>query len=164
MRIPVGRIIRTDMGADRWGMVLYMVVNPPIVCETCGAVVFEWRSSDGQVICPECGHVIEERVYFPCPVCGEQDYHTLRVVHNDNWHYDSVSGEVTEYCDKRGTALNVCGKSLMRDFRSQRIVLMNPKESQDIKRKITWTGSMDYDPRAPMPQWVIDKFPYSAQE
>jgi hypothetical protein len=33
------------MGAHKWGVVLYMVVNPPIICETCGAVVFEWRSS-----------------------------------------------------------------------------------------------------------------------
>jgi hypothetical protein len=32
MRIPVGRIIRTDMGNDKWGIILYMVINPPIIC------------------------------------------------------------------------------------------------------------------------------------
>ena len=164
MRIPVGRIIKTDMGDERWGRVVYMVVNPPIVCETCLSVVFEWRSSAGDVICPDCGNVITARDYAPCPKCGGDDYHTLRVVHNNNWHYDSVTGEVTEYCDKRNTVLNICGKSLMRDFKAQRIHLLNARESQDVKRKILWTCSMDYSPTKPMPQWVIDRFPYSAQE
>lgn len=164
MRIPVGRIIRADMGDDKWGRVLYMVVNPPIVCETCGSVVFEWRSTAGDVICPDCGNVIRTREYCPCPVCGGDDYHTLRVVHNNNWHYDSVSGEVTEYCDKRGVVMNRCGKSLMDDFKHQRIYLLTARESQDIKRKITWTGSDDYDPLKPMPQWIIDKFSYDMQE
>jgi hypothetical protein len=75
-----------------------------------------------------------------------------------------VSGEVTEYCDKRGVVINVCGKSLMNDIKSQKVTLMNANQSQDIKRKLVWTGVMDYDPTKPMPQWIIDKFPYGEQE
>jgi hypothetical protein len=40
MRIPAGRIIRTDMGDERWGVVLYMVIQPPVICETCQSVIF----------------------------------------------------------------------------------------------------------------------------
>lgn len=164
MRIPVGRIIRVDMGMDKWGVVLYMVVNPPIVCEHCNTVVFEWRSSAGDVICPDCGKVIRTRFYYPCPVCHGNDYHTLRVVNNNNWHYDSTMGEVIEYNDRKGTVMNICGKSLMEDFKYQRMFLLTAKESQDVKRKIMWTGSDDYDSRKPMPQSIIDMFPYNAQE
>lgn len=164
MNIPVGRIIRTDMGDEKWGVVLYMVVNPPIICETCGSVVFEWRSNEGQVFCPDCENIIATREYYPCPDCGQNDYHTLRVVNNNNWHYDSVTGQITEYCDKRGTVINVCGKSLMKDIKNQKVKLMNPVESQNIKRKLVWTGIMDYDSCKPIPQWIIDKFPYDAQE
>lgn len=164
MRIPVGRIISADTGDDRWGRVLYMVVNPPIVCEHCDTVVFEWRSSAGDVICPECGNVIRDRYFCPCPVCGGDDYHTLRVVNNNNWHYDSVSGEVTPYNDRKGTVMNRCGKSIMDDIKSQRVFLLSGRESQAVKRKILWTGIDDYDPSRPMPQWIIDRFPLDGQE
>ncbi len=40
MQIPVGRIIWTDMGTNKWGRVIYMVINPPIICETCNSVIF----------------------------------------------------------------------------------------------------------------------------
>lgn len=164
MNIPVGRIIRTDMGMDKWGRVLYMVVNPPIVCEHCDTVVFEWRSSLGDVICPDCGNVIRTRFYYPCPHCHGNDYHTLRVVNNDNWHYDSTRGEVNEYNDKKGVVLNICGKLLMDDFKHQRMFLLTARESQDVKRKIAWTGSDDYEPGKPMPRDIIDRFPYESQE
>ena len=164
LSIPVGRLIWTDMGADKWGRVLYMVVNPPIVCCCCGAVVFEWRSEGGDTHCPNCGCRMCRKIYFPCPVCGEMDYHTLRVVSNNNWSYDSATGEVIEYCDKRGRSVNVCGKSLEDDIRHQRLRLLSAKETQDVKRKIVWTSSMDYDPTKPMPQAIIDQFPYDAQK
>ena len=161
-RIPPGRIIRVDMGGDRWGRVLYMVANPPIVCETCGTVVFEWRT--GEVLCPDCGNVITSRVHCPCPRCGEDDWHTLRVVTNDNFHYDSLNDEVVEFNDKAGRVLNVCGRSLMDDVAAQRASLLTARDSQDCKRRILWTMSDDYDPDAPMPQWVKDRFPYDGQD
>lgn len=164
LRIPVGRLLWTDMGQDKWGRVLYMVVNPPIVCCCCGAAVFEWRSSDPEVICPGCGCRICKKRFLPCPKCGGMDYHTLRVVNNNNWCYDSVTGQVIEYCDRRGTAVSMCGKSIEADIRSGRLRLLSAKESQDRKRMIVWTGSMDYAPQKPMPQEIIDRFPYSAQE
>lgn len=164
MNIPVGRIISVDMGDDKWGRVLYMVINPPIVCETCDTVVFEWRSSGGDVVCPECGNVIYERVYYPCPACGRDDYHTLRVVNNNNWHYDSTSGEVTDYNDKKGKVANVCGKSLLADLKNQNAVLLTAIESQNVKRKIMWTSSDDYDATKPMPKEIIEMFPYDTQE
>lgn len=152
------------MGSDKWGRVLYMVVNPPIVCEHCGTVVFEWRSSEGDVVCPDCGRVIRDRFHYPCPRCHGDDYHTLRVVNNNNWHFDSTRGEVNEYNDKEGAVMNVCGKSLMEDFKSQRMFLLTARESQDIKRKLTWAMSDDYDSRKLMPQSIVDRFPYNAQE
>jgi len=164
MNIPVGRIIRVDMGDDRWGKVLYMVVNPPIVCEHCDTVIYEWRSSQGDVVCPDCGQVVRTRFFYPCPRCHGDDYHTLRVVNNNNWHYDSTTGEVTEYNDKVGKVIHVCGKSIMDDLKHQRMYLLTAKETQDVKRKLAWTGCDDYDSTKPMPQWVIDKFPYGAQK
>ena len=164
MNIPVGRILSVDTGDGCWGRVVYMVVNPPIVCEHCNTVVFEWRSSVGDVICPDCGNVIHDRFYYPCPTCGGDDYHTLRIVNNNNWHYDSTSGEVTEYNDKKGRVMNICGRLLMDDIRNQRLRLMTAKESQDIKRKIAWTGSDDYEAGKPIPDSIINQFPYSAQE
>ena len=163
-RIPTGRIITIDTGSDMWGRVVYMVVNPPIVCETCDSVVFDWRVIDGQVVCPGCNHVILDRFLYPCPKCGENDYHTLRIVSNNNWHYDSTTGQITEYNDQRGRTINVCGKSLLADINAGRMRLLSPRESQDVKKRIIWTGSDDYDPVKPMPQSIIDQFPYSAQE
>lgn len=163
-RIPTGRIIRMDTGSDRWGMVVYMVVNPPIVCETCDSVIFDWRAIDGQVICPACNHLILDRLQYPCPKCGGYDYHTLRIVTNNNWHYDSTTGQVTEYNDQRDRIISICGKSLMDDIGHGRMTLLGPKDSQDVKRRIIWTGSDDYDPTKPMPQSIIDQFPDSAQE
>lgn len=163
MRIPAGRIIRTDMGDERWGVVLYMVIQPPVICETCQSVIFQWRECDG-VICPACDNVIKSRNYYPCPDCGELDYHTLRVINNNNWGYYMSTGQVIEYDDKKGTVINVCGKSLMNDIKSQKVFLMNPRESQNTKRKLVWTSSSDYDSSKPMPQYIIDKFPYQNQE
>lgn len=165
MRIPVGRIIRTDMGDDRWGRVVYMVANPPIECRRCGIVIFDWRhDAGGGTICPSCGVRITDFDHYPCPRCGGDDYHTLRVVVNNNWHYDSESGIVVEYNDKNGRLLNVCGKSLLDDIKYGRVCLLTPAESQEMKRRIVWTGSDDYDPEKPMPQEIIDNFPYYAQE
>ncbi len=174
MNIPVGRIIMTDMGSERWGRVVYMVVNPPIVCEHCDTVIFEWRETSldkdtglyvpCDVICPDCGNIVEERFYAPCPRCQGHDYHTLRVVNNNNWFYDSVSGLVNEYNDKKGKVINICGKMLMDDLKHQRMTLLTPQESQNVKRKLAWTGCDDYDPTKPMPQTIIDKFPYNAQK
>lgn len=173
MRIPAGRIIRMDMGESKWGRVIYMVVNQPIVCEHCDMVLFDWREESGDVVCPYCGQVVKDRFYYPCPRCHGDDYHTLRVVNNDNWHYDSISGEVTEYNDQKNRIISVCGKSLMDDLKHQRMFLLTAKESQDMKRKLVWNSSLrnadkgevgDYDPLKPMPQWIIDKFPYSAQK
>ena len=164
MKIPVGRILSVDMGDGKWGKVLYLVVQPPIVCEHCDTVVFEWRSSAGDVVCPDCGNVILDRFYYPCPVCGDDDYHTLRVVNNNNWHYDSTSGEVTDYNDKKGFVMNICGKRLFSDIRNGRLRLLSARESQDAKRKIAWTGSDDYVAGKPIPQEIVEQFPYGAQE
>lgn len=158
MNIPAGRIIQVDMGAEKWGKVVYLVINPPIVCETCDSVIFEWKSSQGQVICPACQNIIKERFYAPCPHCGDNDWMSLRVVNNNNFHYDSYTGEVTEYNDKCGRTLNVCGKSLEKEIKQGKVKLLSEQQSKIVKRKILWTGSDDYDPEKPMPDWIKDKF------
>ena len=159
MNIPVGRIIQIDMGSDKWGSVVYMVVNPPIICEHCDSVVYEWRSSVGDVVCPDCGNIIRHRDYLPCPICGDMDYHCLRVVCNNNWHYDSTNDEVIDYNDKAGRIIYVCGRQLLYEIKKQLLVLLTPNESALVKRKLVWTSSDDYDPAKPMPQAIIDKFP-----
>ena len=58
----------------------------------------------------------------------------------------------------------MCGKSIMKQIKNQSLILLTAKESQDIKRKIVWTGSDDYDPVKPMPIQIINKFPYNEQE
>ncbi len=157
-RIPAGRILRVDMGMEKWGAVIYMVINPPIVCETCGSVVFEWREIDGLLLCPDCESPMVSRMRCPCPVCGEDDYHSLRVVTNNNWNYSFGEGKVTPMNDKQGVVLNVCGKSLMDDIKNQRITLFDDRQSAEIKRKILWTSSMDYDPEKPMPEEITSRF------
>ena len=153
------------MGDDKWGHVVYMVANPPIVCNRCGTVVFDWRHEEGGgTICPMCSGRITQFDFYKCPRCGGDDYHTLRVVVNNNWHYDSISGIVTEYNDKGGRLVNICGKSLLDDIKYARVLLLTPSESQEMKRRIVWTGCDDYDPVRPMPQSIIDSFPYDAQE
>lgn len=141
-----------------------MVINPPIVCQTCQTIVQGWKSSKGDVICPDCGNIIYHRDYLPCPQCNEMDYYSLIIVNNNNWHYDSVTNEVTDYNDKKGVMFNICGKRLEKDINEQNIQLMSAKVSQDIKRKIYWTSIDDYDPTKPMPQYIIDKFPYDKQD
>lgn len=158
MNIPVGRIIQVDMGAERWGRVVYLVINPPIVCETCDSVVFEWKSSDEQVICPSCQNVINERFYAPCPYCGDNDFVSLRVVNNNNFHYDSHSGEVTEYNDQYGRTINVCGKNLDKEIKEGKVKLLSEQDSNKVKQKILWTSQDDYDPTKPIPDWIKDKF------
>ena len=160
MDIQIGRLLYVDMGQDKWGRVIYMVINPPIVCEHCNSVVFEWKSSAEQTICPDCGNVIEQRNYYPCPKCGELDYMTLRVVNNTNWHYDSTTGEVTEYNDKAGFTINTCRKELEKAINKHEIRLFSEKESAAVKRKILWTSLDEYEPGKPMPEWIKEKFPY----
>ena len=60
--------------------------------------------------------------------------------------------------------MSYCGKALMDDIRSGRMTLLSAKDSQDVKRRIIWTGSSDYDSTKQMPQSIIDQFPYSAQK
>lgn len=163
MDIPVGRILFVDMGDSKWGRVMYMVINPPIICETCNSVIFEWKSSAESVICPDCDNVIRERDYYPCPECGDDDYVSLRVITNDSFGYDIQTGEMTEYEDKAGEVLNVCGKSLEKEIKSGVVKLLSAKESVDKKRKLTWTHQDDYDSTQPMPEWIIEKFKYEEQ-
>lgn len=162
MYIPVGRILWVDTGDQKWGKVLYMVANPPIVCETCNSVVFDWRSSE-DVICPVCESIVEERFYYPCPKCGEQDYMTLRVVNNNNWHYDSTTGLVNEYNDKLGFSINVCSKDLQKEIDKQLIRLYSVKDTVDTKRKILWTSQDEYDSTKPIPEWIKEQFKYEDQ-
>ena len=145
------------MGAEKWGRVVYLVINPPIVCETCDAVVFEWKTTE-QVVCPACQNLITKRFYAPCPHCGDNDFVSLRVVNNNNFHYDSHSGEVTEYNDQCGRLVNVCGKSLEKEIKQGKVKLLSEQDSRKVKQKILWTSLDDYDPTKPMPDWIKDKF------
>lgn len=162
MNIPIGRILWADTGDDKWGKVLYMVVNPPIICETCNSVVFEWRSTE-EVICPNCENLIENRDYYPCPRCGNSDYMTIRVVNNNNWHYDSTTGRVTEYNNKAGFVINTCKKDLEKEIESHLITLYSSHDSVNTKRKLLWVSQNEYDSSKPMPEWIKQQFKYEEQ-
>lgn len=164
MNIPIGRLLWIDMGQAKWGRVLYMVVQPPIVCETCNSVIFEWRSSVEMLLCPACDNEVVERDYYPCPHCGELDYMTLRVVNNNNWGYDFVSGDITEYNDKAGFVINTCGKELRKEISEGKIVLLSARDTVNTKRRLTWTFNDNYDASKPMPDWIIEKLPYDGQD
>jgi len=55
MQIPLGRILFIDMGIERWGRVLYMVVRSPIRCTNCGTKIDDWKKDEqGYIECPYC--------------------------------------------------------------------------------------------------------------
>lgn len=164
MNIPIGRLLWIDTGDRKWGRVLYMAVNPPIVCETCNTVIFDWLSLTEQLICPSCENVVIERNFCPCIRCNEMDYMTLRVVNNNNWGYDFISGQVTEYNDKAGFTINVCKKELVKEITSGKIHLLSAKDTVNVKRKLMWTFQDEYDSTKSIPEWIIEKFKYEDQE
>lgn len=163
MSIPIGRILFVDMGSDRWGGVLYMIVNHPIICETCNSVIFDWRSTD-IVICPNCENDVLLRDYYPCPKCGEYDYLTMRVVNNNNWYYDSSNERVNEYNDKAGFVINACEKDLIKEIREGKITLYSARQSVDAKRKLLWINQDEYDPTKSIPEWINEQFKYEDQQ
>lgn len=161
MEIPWGRILELDMGAQKWGRVLYLVIKPTLICSVCGFKINNWRKdSEGYIVCPYCEQVTDEN-YEICK-CGEHDQMRLRVVQNNNFGLDADG--MVELNDKVGKGISVCKKELEKEIEEHKIRLLNAKESVDKKRLIEWTSSDDYDPVKPMPDWIIEKWKYENQK
>lgn len=143
------------MGNHDFGTSLWMMINPPINCEHCGALLKDWElDEDGDLICPECSSQIKEFNRAKCS-CGEHDLISLIVASNNNFH--ASNDEVVPYCDKVNFVNSVCQKSLEEGIKQGKIRKLSDDEAINRRRSILWTSSDDYVPGAPFPQWVIDR-------
>ena len=162
MNIPLGRLLEIDMGQNKWGRVLYMVIRPTIVCPTCESNINNWRKDEnGVLICPFCDEVIFDEKYEQCQ-CGEYDQMRLRVVQNNN--FGLFEDEMIELNDKIGKGLSICKKELQKQIKQHKIRLLSAKQTVNRKRLIEWTSCDDYDPVKSMPDWIIEKWKYENQD
>ncbi len=159
MDIPVGRLIWCDLGSFRGGLTLYLVIRPPILCPSCG-MVNKWRyDPDGILTCIYCESVISDIVPAPCP-CGDDDLMSLRVVQNNDWGLDYVEDQLHEFNNRLGRVVTTCKKRLEKELRSNDMKLLSHKESVERKRMLVWSQQTTFDPTLPIPQWIIDEWPY----
>ena len=164
MNIPLGRLLKIDMGESKWGRVIYIVARPPIICPECNEIIHDWfYDENNYLICPYCETLIEKEIYAPCPYCNDNDLIRLRVVQNNNWGIDN-DGKVYELNDKVYFGLTICKKSLEKDIISGKIKLLSAKETVDCKRMIDWTNSDDYEPGKEIPQSIKDKWKSEDQQ
>lgn len=162
MQIPLGRIIFTDLGINKWGRTLYLVIKPTLECTNCGYHINNWKKEqDGFIYCPNCNSVTEQN-YVRCK-CGQYDLIRLRVIQNNNWGVDN-EGVVTELNDKIGHGISQCKKELQKQIKQGGLKLLSAKQSVDKKRLIAWTSSDDYQPGKPIPDEIIEYWRYEDQE
>lgn len=163
MEIPLGRILEVDLGIDKWGMTLYLVIKPTLICDICGERINNWRKDEnGYIECSNCEDFTTQQ-YLPCPYCKDNDLMRLRVIQNNNWGIDN-DGHLTQLNDKVGKGLNICKKELQKEIKSGKIRLLSAKQSVDKKRLIEWSMRIDYDPSKEMPQDIIDYWKYENQK
>lgn len=140
------------------GETLYMVINPPVVCETCKKPIYDWVLDEHESLeCPSCGHKVEEFNPTPCS-CGGNDQISLVIAANNNFgcYHD---GEVIPYNHMVNRVVTVCQKSLEKEIRQGKIRILSPEETVYRKRLLAWTAENTYEPGTPMPEWVKKQFP-----
>lgn len=176
MRLPLGRLIWVDSGDFMGGRCLWMVIRGPFHCGLCGALNMKWFHDEfGNVICQSCGLGVNEYTFALCPHCGEDDWHSIRLVCNNDFGMSMSGDYVKAYNDNVGRVLSVCGKGFDADFRRRNFlsnsharhpeyVILSASETIRRKRLLTWTCSDDYVEGGEMPDWVIDSFPDGSQE
>lgn len=178
MRIPLGRLIWVDSGTWEGGCILWMVVRGPYICGLCGGLNHEWfvdLDNNNLLTCGVCGLPVNEWEYAKCGVCGDDDWHGLRIVANNNFGISTDGLDLVTYNDKKGKHLVVCGKDFCPDRRRKKYFsnstskppvfrILSPEETIKRKRKLVWTGSDEYQPGKKMPDWVIEMFPDGSQE
>ncbi len=156
MRLDCGKMLW--MNNDQTGDTLYMVVNSPVLCETCGKAVYDWETDDaGALECPHCGHEIREFSPFRCQ-CGENDRVSLVVAANNNFGC-CHDGEMIPYNHMVNRVVTVCGKVLEGEIRAGKIRLLPVEETAYRKRLLLWTSQNTYEPGKAMPQWIRERFP-----
>lgn len=135
-----------------YGAALFMVVNPPVVCESCGEVIRVWDyEEDGTVKCPFCGYsnvdppVLKDRFgneMMSLAVAANSDTGT----DSPNWTpiYNFLVNKVYSYSVK----------SVEDDVRNGRLHLCSDEEAFNRKCMIVWTNTEGYGPGLPVPEWI----------
>lgn len=146
------------MRHEKYGETLYMVVNPPIVCEHCCKTIVDWElSEENTFFCPNCKEMIKEFSRKQCS-CGDKDIVSLIVATNNNFCYTPDEG-VIPYNSMVNRIFAICQKSIIEDVENGKIRLLSKEETIYRKRLLTWTAQDEYEPGKPMPQWIIELFP-----
>ena len=163
MQIPLGRVLQVDMGSQKWGMILYLVIKPTLICNNCGQKINNWRKDkNGYICCPYC-YKLTEQIYQKCPYCNEYDLMRLRVIQSDNWGIDNQQ-YIEARNSKVGRGISLCKKQLQKQIKTGKIRLLSAKESVDKKRLIQWSRRDDYDPSKPIPEQIIQYWKYQEQQ
>lgn len=150
MNLEYGNLLWMDTYDS--GTLLYMVLKSPIECEHCGFTLLDWdKNENDEVICPECSRTILEFRKKKCS-CGEEDLVSLIVASNNNFHvsYDGV----TPYEHLINLVKPYCIKSILKEISQGKIRKLSHEEEIYRKRLLIWTGSDDYEPGKPIPQWI----------
>lgn len=66
--------------------------------------------------------------------CGENDLHTLVVLFNWDVGLNKETNEYTMPYNRRGTVIKVCGKDIEKELKSNKIKIVNKKESEYRKK------------------------------
>lgn len=163
MQIPLGRILQVDMGIQKWGMILYLVIKPTLICDNCGQKINNWRKDEnGYIWCYNCQQITTQN-YQKCPYCNDDDLMRLRVIQSDNWGVD-IQQNLELRNSKVGRGISICKKQLQKQIKAGKIRLLSAKESVDKKRLIQWSSRDDYDPSKPIPQQIIQYWRYQDQK
>lgn len=141
-----------------FGETLYMVVNPPIVCEHCDFVIIDWELNEqGTFFCPACTEEVKKFQHRLCD-CGEDDMVSLVVAANNNFCCNT-DGETIPYNHMVNRIFPFCRKSIIEDINKGTVRLLSKKQANQKKRLLVWTSQSSYEPGKPIPQWIIDQFP-----
>lgn len=143
------------MDHEDMGTTLLMVINPPIICEYCKTFIKDWElDEDGVLICPICSNQIKEFNRPKCN-CGNHDMIATIVATNNNFH--SSNDGVTPYQHKLNWVTCGCERQTEEDIRKGKLRLLSHDESVYRRRLLVWTSLDEYDPSAPMPDWIKEK-------
>jgi len=176
MRIPLGRLIWVERGDFFGGQCLWMVTRGPYICELCGGLNMSWFTNidTGLLTCGVCGLGVSSWHYAMCPVCGEDDWHGLRLVSNNDFGMSIGGDDVRVYNDLVGKKQSVCGnefdrvnirRNSLRDSVSRKpeFKVFSAEETLKRKRLLVWSSSDDYRSDVAMPSWVYDLYPDGSQ-
>lgn len=150
-----------QMYSHQMGHVLYMVVNPPIICEHCKNVIHGWEQVQ-EFKCPKCDQEIHEFQKQICK-CGEYDLIELVVAADNNFGLQS-DGEMFSYNRLVNRLYCHCLKDVEKEIESGKLKVLTDEEAVMKKRLIAWTSQDNYEPGKEMPKWIEEMFPMKSHK